>query len=44
MAYGISLLMRHIDRDKPIVPRETRDRDRTLSGKARIKARRGRKW
>ena len=40
MAYGKSLTLRYLQRDKPIVPRGQRERDRTLSGKARRKARR----
>lgn len=40
MAYGKSLTLRYLDRDAKIQPRETRERDRSLIGKARIRARR----
>lgn len=39
MAFGKSLTLRYFDRDNPIEPRETKLRDRSLIGKARIKAR-----
>lgn len=39
MASGISLVMRYLTRDNPVRPRETRERDRSLRGKARIRAR-----
>jgi hypothetical protein len=42
MATGESLVMRYMDRDLPVQPREKRDRDRSLPGKKRIKARKAR--
>jgi hypothetical protein len=39
MAFGKSLELKWLKRDKPIEPRETVDRDRSLRGKARIRAR-----
>lgn len=44
MASGKSLILRAFDRVvfyRQIPPRETRERDRSLRGKARIKARKG---
>jgi hypothetical protein len=38
--HGVTLRMRHIGRTLPVQPRETRERDRSLAGKARIRARR----
>ena len=40
MAHGLSLIMRAIGRDNPVEPREKRERDRSLRGKQRRKARR----
>jgi len=39
MAFGKSLTLRYFRREQPILPRETMHRDRSLNGKARIKAR-----
>jgi hypothetical protein len=38
--HGITRLMLHLGRTAPIQPRGTRERDRSLAGKARIRARR----
>lgn len=43
MASGKSLELRYLTRDKIIEPRHTKERDRSLIGKALIKARRNKK-
>lgn len=42
MAFGKSLVQRWVTREEPIEPRHTKERDRSLIGKARRKARQGR--
>lgn len=39
MAFGVSLLMRYMQFTKPAEERPTRTRDRSLRGKARVRAR-----
>ncbi len=39
MAFGKSIELKWMTRSKPLIPRETQARDRSLNGKKRIKAR-----